>query len=51
MNAAAVPGRPGSAGRPGRLALGVVGLVLLFGLGYRISLHRLRAPAADVSVQ
>ncbi len=31
-----------------RLALGVLGLVLLFGLGYRISLRRLRA---DVSVQ
>jgi hypothetical protein len=37
--------------RPGRLALGVVGLVLLFGLGYRISLHRLQAPAGDVSAQ
>jgi len=35
--------------KPGRLALGVVGLVLLFGLGYRISLHRLRVPAADLS--
>ena len=37
--------------RPGRLALSVAGLVLLFGLGYRISLHRLQAPAADVSVR
>ena len=37
--------------RPGRLALGIVGLVLLFGLGYRISLHRLQVPAADVSAQ
>jgi hypothetical protein len=37
--------------RPGRLALGVVGLVLLFGLGYRISLHRLQVPAAGVSAQ
>jgi hypothetical protein len=37
--------------RQGRLALGVVGLMLLFGLGYRISLHRLQAPAADVSAQ
>jgi len=40
-----------SAGQPTRLALGVVALVLLFGLGYRISLHRLQAPAADVSAQ
>jgi hypothetical protein len=32
-------------GRPGRIALGALGLVLLFGLGYRISLHRLRVPA------
>jgi hypothetical protein len=38
-------------GRPARLALGALGLVLLFGLGYRISLHRLRAPAGDVSAQ
>jgi hypothetical protein len=37
--------------RQGRFALGVVGLVLLFGLGYRISLHRLQAPVADVSAQ
>jgi hypothetical protein len=37
--------------RPGRLALGVVGLMLLFGLGYRISLHRLQAPAPDVSAR
>ena len=37
--------------RQSRLALGVVGLMLLFGLGYRISLHRLQAPAADVSAQ
>ena len=37
--------------RPGKLALGVVGLVLLFGLGYRISLHRLQAPGTDVSAQ
>ena len=37
--------------RQGRLALSVVGLMLLFGLGYRISLHRLQAPAADVSAQ
>jgi MYXO-CTERM domain-containing protein len=37
--------------RQSRLALGVVGLVLLFGLGYRISLHRLQAPVADVSAR
>ena len=37
--------------RPGRLALGVAGLVLLFGLGYRISLHRLQAPPVGVSVR
>jgi hypothetical protein len=37
--------------RPGRLALGVVGLALLFGLGYRISLHRLQVTAAGVSAQ
>jgi hypothetical protein len=36
-------------GRPARFALGVVGLVLLFGLGYRISLRRVGAPAAEVS--
>jgi hypothetical protein len=35
--------------RPTRLALGVVGLVLLFGLGYRFSLRRLRAPVPEVS--
>jgi hypothetical protein len=38
-------------GRPARFALGVFALALLFGLGYRISLRRLRAPAAEVSVQ
>jgi hypothetical protein len=38
-------------GRSARFALGVVGLVLLFGLGYRISLRRLAAPAAEVSAQ
>ena len=35
-------------GRPARFALGALGalgLVLLFGLGYRISLRRLRAAA------
>jgi hypothetical protein len=37
--------------RPGRFALGVVGLVLLFGVGYRISLHRLQVPAPAVSAQ
>ena len=35
--------------RPARLTLGVVGLVLLFGLGYRISLRRLGAPVPEVS--
>jgi len=37
--------------RPTRFALGVVGLVLLFGLGYRIGLRRLAAPAAEISAQ
>ena len=39
--------------RSARFALGVVGLVLLFGLGYRISLRRMGgAPAvAEVSAQ
>ena len=32
--------------KPARVALGAVGLVLLFGLGYQISLRRLRGPAA-----
>jgi len=41
--------RVASSGRPARFALGVVSLVLLFGLGYRISLHRLRVPVADLS--
>ncbi len=35
--------------RSTRFALGVVGLVLLFGLGYQISLRRLHPPAPEVS--
>jgi len=38
-------------GRPAWLALGVLGLVLLFGLGYRFSRRRPRAAAGDVSAQ
>ncbi len=30
-------------GKPARIALGTLGLALLFGLGYRISLRRQRA--------
>jgi hypothetical protein len=37
--------------RSARLTLGLLGLVLLFGLGYRISLRRLGAPVAEVSAQ
>jgi hypothetical protein len=38
-----------SSGRSARFALGAVGLALLFGLGYRISLRRLGVPVAEVS--
>lgn len=44
VNGVSVSGSAPS-GRPARFALGAVGLVLLFGLGYRISLRRLRAAA------
>jgi hypothetical protein len=37
--------------RSARFALGFVGLVLLFGLGYQISLRRLHHPAPEVSAQ
>ncbi len=37
--------------RSARFALGVAGLVLLFGLGYQISLRRLHDPAPEVSAQ
>jgi hypothetical protein len=37
--------------RSARFALGVAGLVLLFGLGYQISLRRLHHPAPEVSAQ
>jgi hypothetical protein len=38
-----VPARPG---RPTRVALGALGLVLLFGLGYQISARRRRTATA-----
>ena len=38
-----VPNRPG---RPTRVAIGALGLVFLFGLGYRISARRRRTTAA-----
>jgi hypothetical protein len=37
-----VPNRPG---RPTRVAIGALGLVFLFGLGYRISARRRRTTA------
>ena len=40
---APVPTRPGPLAR---IALGTLGLVLLFGLGYQISLRRRHSPAA-----
>jgi hypothetical protein len=40
---AAVPARSGPSAR---VALGALGLAVLFGLGYQISLRRLRRPAA-----
>jgi len=40
---ATVPTRPG---RPTRVALGALGLVLLFGLGYQISARRRSTTAA-----
>ena len=40
MNGSATPGKPT------QIALGAAGLVLLFSLGYNISLRRLRAVTA-----
>jgi hypothetical protein len=43
FGSAPVPTRPGPLAR---IALGTLGLVLLFGLGYQISLRRRHSPAA-----
>jgi hypothetical protein len=46
VNAARLAAAPARSGPSTRVALGALGLAVLFGLGYQISLRRLRRAAA-----